>query len=191
MCCWATCCLAEKHYDDALAAFSKAIALKPTDASAYLNRGATYAFLKQDDAAEADFQKAIRSIRTPCRLTRIWPASIMYKKDAKKAEDDLSPGDREQSRLAGALPAPGWFDDAGRPQGRCAKRWSSSCAPNSPPSADVASAIGDFYMAARNPDAALKEYQRGLTFDPKNQQLQVRVLETMLNTGKIDDATRS
>ena len=38
-----------------------------------------------------------------------------------------------------------------------------------PSSAEVASAIGDFYLASRNPDAALKEYQRGLSFDPKNQ----------------------
>ena len=51
--------LGEKHLDEALAAFSKAISLKPNDANAYLNRGATYAFLKQDDAAEQDFRKAI------------------------------------------------------------------------------------------------------------------------------------
>ena len=37
-----------------------------------------------------------------------------------------------------------------------------------PTSADVAAAIGDFYLAASNPDAALKEYQRGLNYDPKN-----------------------
>ena len=33
-----------------------------------------------------------------------------------------------------------------------------------PSSAEVASAIGDYYLAARNPDAAIKEYQRGLSF---------------------------
>src|SRR5580704_18657716 len=42
--------MAEKKYEDALAAFSKAIAIKPTDANPYMNRGAVYAFLKQDDA---------------------------------------------------------------------------------------------------------------------------------------------
>ena len=33
-----------------------------------------------------------------------------------------------------------------------------------PKNADVAGAIAEFYLAARNPDAAIKEYQRG-TFD--------------------------
>ena len=51
--------LAQKHYDDALVAFSKAIAIKPNDPSAYMNRGAVYVFLKQDDAAEKDFKKAV------------------------------------------------------------------------------------------------------------------------------------
>ena len=54
----------------------------------------------------------------------------------------------------------------------------------------MAAAIGDYYLAARNPDAAIKEYQRGLTYDPKNEELQLRLLETLLNTGKIDDATK-
>ena len=36
----------------------------------------------------------------------------------------------------------------------------------------------------------MKEYERGLTFDPKSQQLQVRVLETMINMGKTDDAQK-
>ena len=59
-----------------------------------------------------------------------------------------------------------------------------------PTSADVALAIGDYYLAERNPDAAIKEYQRGLNYDPKNEELQLRLVETLLNTGKIDDATK-
>ena len=59
-----------------------------------------------------------------------------------------------------------------------------------PSSAEVASSIGDFYLAGRNIDGALKEYQRGLSYDPKNQMLQVRVLETYINSGRIDEAQK-
>jgi predicted Zn-dependent protease len=58
-----------------------------------------------------------------------------------------------------------------------------------PSSAPVAAAIGDYYLASRETDSAIKEYQRGLTIGPKNQELQLRLMETMLNSGKIDDAT--
>src|SRR5215471_4513239 len=51
--------LAQKHFDEALSSFSKAIALKPDMAGAYMNRGAVYAFQKQDELAEQDFKKAI------------------------------------------------------------------------------------------------------------------------------------
>ncbi len=59
-----------------------------------------------------------------------------------------------------------------------------------PTSADVALAIGDYYLASRNTEGAIKEYQRGLNYDPKNSDLQVRLLETYVNTGKIEDATK-
>ncbi len=59
-----------------------------------------------------------------------------------------------------------------------------------PTSAEVATSIGDYYLASRNSEAAIKEYQRGLNYDPKNEELEMRLLETYLNTGKIDDATK-
>ena len=52
-----------------------------------------------------------------------------------------------------------------------------------PKNAEVAGAIAEFYLAARNPDAAIKEYQRGLSIDPKNEQLQVALAETYLMIG--------
>src|SRR5579863_6469305 len=79
--------LAQKKYDDALVAFSKAIAIKPNDPNAYMNRGAVYIFMKQDDAAEKDFKKAVeldpKSLAAYANLAGYY----LYKQDVKKAED--------------------------------------------------------------------------------------------------------
>ena len=163
--------------------------MKPNDANAYLNRGAVYAFLKQDEAAEQDFQKAISIDPHALQAYANLAGFYLYKKDPKKAEEiyrqEIASNPTSPVpylRLAGLLMQEGRKADA--------EEMVQQLRGKQPTSADVAIAIGDFYIAARNPDAGLKEYQRGLNFDPKNQQLQVRVLETMLNSGKIEDATK-
>ena len=52
--------LAQKHLDDALSTFSKAIALKPDDANGYLNRGAVYAFQHAGRSGSAGLQQSYR-----------------------------------------------------------------------------------------------------------------------------------
>ena len=59
-----------------------------------------------------------------------------------------------------------------------------------PKNPDVAGAIAEFYLAARNPDAAIKEYQRGLSIDPKNEKLTIALGEAYLMSGHIEEATK-
>ena len=56
------------------------------------------------------------------------------------------------------------------------------------PKVDFYQVIGVDLLGNQVTDAALKEYQRGLSYDPKNETLQIRILETMIGSGRIQDA---
>ena len=79
--------LAQKHQQEAVDAFTKAISLKPDDADAYLNRGVMYAYLKQDASAEADMRKAISLDPHKLPAYANLAGYYLYKKDPKKAEE--------------------------------------------------------------------------------------------------------
>lgn len=181
--------LAEKHQQEAVDAFTKAISLKPNDADAYVNRGVLYAYMKQDASAEADMRKAISLDPHKLPAYANLAGYYMYMKDPKKAEEvyRLAIQNNPDSpapylRLAGLL-----LHEDRKAEGELVIQ---QLRDKQPTSAEVATAIGDYYLASRNPDAAIKEYQRGLNYDPKNEDLQLRLLETYLNTGKIDEATK-
>ena len=180
---------AEKEPNEALEAYSKVIELKPNDAGGYLNRGVLYASMKKDAEAEADFRKAItlnpKNLEGYANLSRFY----QYKQDLPKAEQVLQEGIKNNPdapanylRLAALLLQEKRVADA--------ETVVQNLRNQLPKNADVAGAIAEFYLAARNPDAAIKEYQRGLTIDPKNQHLQVSLAETYMMTGHIEEATK-
>ena len=182
--------LGQKHPQEAIDVYTKAAALKPNDPGPYLNRAVAYNSLKQDAAAEEDLHKAISV--DPKAMPAYYALANFYmnKGDDKKAEEVLRLAIQNSAaddpvpylRLAGLM-----LHEGRKADGEQVVQQLREKQPNS---AIVATAIGDYYLASRNPDAAIKEYQRGLAIDPKNQELQLRLLETMLNNGKIDDATQ-
>src|ERR1039458_10094236 len=180
---------AEKQPQDAVDAYTKAISVKPDDAEAYLHRGMLYGFMKQDASAEQDMRKAISLDPQKLSAYANLAGFYFYKKDTKKAEEvyRLAIQNNPDSpapylRLSGLL----LHEDRKAESEQIIQQLRDK----QPTSAEVATSVGDYYAALRNPDAALKEYQRGLNYDPKNQELQMRVLETLLSTGKIDDANK-
>jgi tetratricopeptide (TPR) repeat protein len=181
--------LGQKHQQDAIDAFTKAIVLKPNSTDAYLNRGVLYAYMKQDASAEEDMRKAISLDPQKLPAYANLAGYYLYKKDPKKAEEvyRLAIQNNPDSpipylRLAGLM-----LHEDRKAEG---EQVIQQLRDKQPTSAEVAGAVGDYYLASRNPEGAIKEYQRGLNYDPKNQELQLRLLETLLNTGKIDDATK-
>jgi tetratricopeptide (TPR) repeat protein len=180
---------AEKNADGALQAYNKVIELKPNDSGAYLNRGVLYTSMKKDAEAEADFQKAIslnpKNQEAYANLSRFY----LYKQDPAKAEQVLQEGIKNDPdspgnylRLAGLLLQEKRLADAETVVTNLRNRL--------PKNTDVAGAIAEFYMAARNPDAAIKEYQRGLSIDPKNERLTLALAETYLMTGHVEEVTK-
>ena len=181
--------LGEKKPQEAIDMYTKAAAIKPNDPGVYLNRGVAYASLKQDAVAEEDLHKAITV--DPKAMQAYFALANFYlnKGDAKKAEEVLRsaiqnapPNDPSPYlRLAGLMLHQGRKAEGEQVVAQLREKQSSS--------APVAAAIGDYYLATRDSQDAIKEYQRGLNLDPKNQELQLRLLETMISSGKMDDAT--
>jgi tetratricopeptide (TPR) repeat protein len=181
--------MAEKHQQDAVDALTRAISLKPDDAEAYVHRGVLYALMKQDASAEQDMRKAISLDPQKLSAYANLAGFYFYKKDPKKAEEVYRLAIQKNPdspvlylRLAGLL----LHEDRKAESEQIIQQLRDK----QPTSTEVASSVGDYYLALRNPEAATKEYQRGLTYDPKNQELQLRLVETFLNTGKIDDASK-
>ena len=184
-----TALFAEKEPDEALEAYNKVIELKPNDASGYLNRGVLYTSMKKDAEAEADFKKAIalnpKNLEAYANLSRFY----QYKQDLPKAEQVLQEGIKNDPdapanylRLAALLLQEKRMADA--------ETVVQNLRNQLPKNADVAGAIAEFYLAARNPDAAIKEYQRGLTIDPKSERLQIALAEAYLMSGHVEEATK-
>src|SRR5450755_1315908 len=170
---------AEREPEQALAAYNKVIELRPNDSSGYLNRGVLYASMKRDSDAEADFRKAIalnpKNLEAYSNLSRFY----QYKQQMPQAEAVLQEGIKNDPdapanylRLAAMLQQENRPADAVTVIGNLRDRL--------PKNPEVAGAIAEFYLSARNPDAAIKEYQRGIALDPKNEQLQVQLCETYL-----------
>ena len=143
--------LGQKHYEDALAAFSKAIAVKPTDASAYLNRAYDLRVSEAGRQGRTDFQKAISVDPHALQAYANLAGFYYYKKDAKKAEEiyrqeiaNNPDSPVPYLRLAGLMMQEGRRADA--------DDMVQQLRTKQPTAADVAVAIGDFYIAARNPE---------------------------------------
>src|SRR5664279_5640870 len=180
---------AEREPDQAMEAYNKVIELKPNDSAAYLNRAVLYASMKRDADAEADFRKAIalnpKNLEAYSNLSRFY----QYKQQLPQAEAVLQEGIKNDPdspgnylRLAAMLQQQGRTADA--------ETVITNLRNHLPKNADVAGALAEFYMASRNPDAAIKEYQRGLSIDPKNERLQLALIETYMMTGHIDEAKK-
>ena len=58
-----------------------------------------------------------------------------------------------------------------------------------PKSANVASAIGNFYAQRQETDNAIAEYKRGLSLEPKNIELSELLVDLYLNNNRLQDAT--
>ena len=180
---------AEREPDQALEAYNKVIELKPNDSPGYVNRGVLYASMKKDTEAEADFRKAIalnpKNQEAYSNLSRFY----LYKKQLPQAEAVLQEGIKNDPdspgnylRLAAMLQQQGRTADA--------ETVITNLRNHLPKNADVAGALAEFYMASRNPDAAIKEYKRGLEIDPKSERLQLALIETYMMTGHIDEARK-
>ncbi len=181
--------LGQRHQQDAVEAYNKVLSLDPKNPSAYLNRGIMYASMGQTGDAVKDFEKAIEVDPTGLQGYANLSSYYLYKKDPKKAEEIFQRAiTNNPDKPVPYLRLAALLLHEGDKQG--SEKVIQDLRDKQPSSADVAGAIGDYYLSARNPDLAIKEYKRGLALNPKSEELQLRLIESLLNTGKTDEAAQ-
>ncbi len=120
--------------------------------------------------AEADFRKAIsvdpKNLDAYAALARFY----VFQGETDKAIEVLQEGIKNNPdapvtylRLASLYMGLGRRNDA--------ETVLQNLRNTKPSSGDLAGDIAGFYLAARNPEAAIREYNRGLSVDPKNDKL--------------------
>lgn len=180
---------AQHQPQEAIDAYTKLISLSPKDAAAYLNRGVVYASLKKFPEAESDFHQAIAL--DPKNLQGYVNLAGYYQlqKQPDKAEAVFRDGIKNNPDTpATYLGLAGLLVSQNRPAD--AEKVLQDLRNAQPNSIEVAGAIGEFYIASRNPQAAIKEFQRGLTLKGKTDQLKAMLVEVELDTGNVQEATK-
>jgi tetratricopeptide (TPR) repeat protein len=100
----------KKQYDQALAAFDRALALLPDDARAYAERGYAQLLAKNYGLARADFDRAVLRTEDPKLLSQIWFNYGLTAEQEGRADDaasafarsnELNPTQAASEKLAG------------------------------------------------------------------------------------------
>ena len=180
---------AQGRAQEAIEQYTKVIELQPKDAGAYLNRGVLNADLKKFPEAESDFRQAITIDPKSQQAYANLASYYQLQKQPDKAEQVLREAVKNNPdapanylRLAGLLLFQKRQDDSNKVL--------QQLRDSQPNSADVALAIGDFYIASRNPQAAIKEYERGEGLKGKTDEVKAKLVEVLLDTGQVDQATK-
>jgi len=179
--------LGQKEYPKALEASQRLVKLLPNRASSYDNLALAELTMQKVAEAESNFQKAIQV--EPDFVPAYKNLASFYRLQGKlaKAEEVLQRGVAQNPFAtplyldwAGLLAAEGKSD--------AVAKVITNLRQHQLKSADVALAIGDFYVKERNPDAALAEYHRGLSLDPKQKEIKYHLVALLLDLGKVQDA---
>ncbi|MGB7081324.1 MAG: tetratricopeptide repeat protein, partial [Candidatus Acidiferrales bacterium] len=177
--------LALRHPDDAELNFKKAIQVEPHFILAYLQLGELYA--QQNNVAQAE-QIVQAGIQANPSVIGLYEALAQYEvrhQNPSQAEQTLQAGIKANpSAIALYLGLAGLYRGEGKQSD--SENALASLTNQLPKSADAALGIGDFYVQAKMTDRAVAEYQRGLSLDPHNLNIEEHLEILYLSTGKIE-----
>ena len=177
--------LALRHPDDAELNFKKAIQVDSHFIQAYLELAGLYAQQNRVDQAEQMVQAGIQANPSVIGLYEALAQYEVRHQNAAQAEQALQAGIKANpSAIPLYLNLAAVFEGQGKPAD--AENALSSLSGQLPKSAEAAMGIGDFYVQARMTDRAVAEYQRGLSLDPHNLNIEERLEILYLSTGKTD-----
>lgn len=173
------------HASDAEENEKKAIQVNPKYLAAYSALADVYRIQKQPALAEQTLEQGIKTNPDATKLYEQCAQVLVA--DGKRADAEQI---LQQGIQANPNSAPLYLDSASlswiegkKPDADAALAKLSN---QMPKSAAVAEEIGDFYLQRNMGDQAISSYQRGLSIDPKNLELENRIEDTYLTSGKID-----
>ena len=178
----------ERKPDQALAALAKVTELLPNNASAYVTMALVELSLNRPNDAEQHFQKAVsvdpKSTQAYVDLADFYRLEHQDPKAEQVLQDAIAKnpeGTVLYIQWAAMLSAQGKKDEAAGVLDKLRNQL--------PKSAEVATAIGDFYFQRKDTDRALAEYRRGLSVAPKNLDIKKRMQDLYLETNQTQLAT--
>ncbi len=181
--------ISQQKPDAALAAFSKIAELTPNDAGTYVNMALVEIGLRHLPEAEQHLKQAIqvdpKSVQANIDLANFYhlqgklPEARQVLQTATQNSPDAMPLYVDWANM---LSSAGKTEEA---DGVLARLRSQL-----PKSAEVAIAIGDYYVQRNNSGKALEEYKRGLSVSAKNLDIEKRIEDLYLTTNQTDQAAQ-
>jgi tetratricopeptide (TPR) repeat protein len=181
--------LARQELEKALQAYVQLVELQPQDPMPYADLAVVEFDLKRFTEAEQHFRKAIEL--APLAIPSYTNLANFYRQRQQlpEAEQVLRDGvDRNPNAVplyinwAALLYAQQKTEAVAAILDKLRGRQRNS--------AEVAIVIGDFYLQRGQNEPALTEYRRGLEAAPKNVEIQKRMVELFLITGRYDEAAK-
>ena len=181
--------LRQQKPEQALAAFFKVAELLPNDPNSYLNLALVEITLRRFTEAEEHLKKAIS--KDPKSLRARLDLASFYRMESKvpEAQEVLQSGIQANPDAAPLYVAwanllydTGKATDADAVLDRLRKQM--------PKSADVAIAIGDYYLLKSDKERALAEYRRGLSESAGNIEIEKRMQDLYLTTNQLAEAAK-
>jgi tetratricopeptide (TPR) repeat protein len=175
--------LALHDQDDAELNFKKAIQVDPHFIVAYLQLGELYAQKSNVAQAVQIVQAAIQANPSVIGLYQALARYDLRQQNPTQAEQTLQAGIKvNPSSIPLYLNLAAVFESQGKQAD--AENALASLSGQLPKSAEAALGIGDFYVQAKMTDRAVAEYQRGLSLDPHNLEIEEHLENLYLSTGK-------
>ena len=179
----------EQKPDQALAAFAKVTELRSNDPSAYINIALVEISLHRSADAEQNLKKAL-AVDPKSAQANIDLANFYHLQNKiAEAEQVLQAGIQTSPESA-----PLYIDLANMfmSEGKAADADAvlDKLRAQLPKSAEAAIAIGDYYVLRRDNDKALSEFRRGLSISPNNLEIEKRIEELYLVSGRTEEASK-
>ncbi|HZZ28166.1 MAG TPA: tetratricopeptide repeat protein [Pirellulales bacterium] len=180
-----------KNNDEAIAAFSDEIKLRPESGLPYLHRAQVYAVAKKTKEALNDIDQALKL--EPDKIQQVAQALLLKSQihqeadDRKAARADLDEALKDVPGWAPALEARAVLSAAEEDYGQ-AIRDSQELLKASPRNAQLLDQLGMLYQANKQPRKAIATYSDVLTANPESMSALIGRADAYLNLGKHTDA---
>jgi tetratricopeptide (TPR) repeat protein len=170
----------EGKKEGALAAFERVVALQPDVAEGYLDAAVIETGLRREQDAEQHLKKAIE-LNPRLEKARVDLVNFYrFEKKFAEAHQALEQGIAQNPESV-ALYISGAELSYGEGHKDAARVTLDELKTRQPKSIDASLAVADFYFRRQDRDAALREYRRCLSLDPKNLELKRRVEAPLLD----------
>jgi Flp pilus assembly protein TadD len=161
-------------YADARESFQAALALKPADPNLLYNVGQCWDRLGQTDKAEQSYRECLHQAPGHAEANHALAALLVHHQRRSEADQLVADWLRREPKSAAAYAEYGWLcgQDKDYPKAIAACQHAYELDPHD---VHALNEMGQLYESLNRPDRALAMYQRSLEYQPKQDEVGLRV----------------